>query len=69
MAFASFSIVVIPYPGFQRLLMCGFGPVSSDWREKGSFFLAALAKSFGRPKHPAAREKNTSGTQQVVVFL
>lgn len=68
-AFASFSIVVMPYPGFQRLLMCGFGPVSSDQREKGSIFLAALAKSFGRPKHPAAREKNTSGTQQVVVFL
>lgn len=56
-------------PWVQRLLMCGFGPVSSDQREKGSFFLAALAKSFGRPKHPAAREKNTSGTQQVVVFL
>lgn len=48
----------------------GFGQVFiSDQREKGSFFLAALAKSFGRPKHPAAREKNTSGTQQVVVFL
>lgn len=60
MAFASFSIVVMPYPGWQGLLMCGFGPVSaSDQREKRSFLLAASAKSFGPPKRPASREKNT----------